>query len=143
MFSALGRLIRVTFATVTAAGVAAYIVFRLGLEHATNAAHRDDDAMISVAIWLWQGMSLSLAATLLMTFAIIVIGEVARIRSALFYIAGGGAAIAAAPLFSQLPFATTSPQSTANEWFVVTLQVCATAGFAAGLVYWLLAGRKA
>lgn len=142
MLAALGRLVVVTFAVVTAAGVAAFILFRLGLEHATNALRRDDDGLIKVGVWLWQGFTLSLAATLLVAVAVIVIGEVARIRTALYYIAGGGLAVAA-PLLSQLPLYNMSSASSAGDWQSGTLQVFTTAGFAAGGIYWLLAGRKA
>ena len=141
MLAALGRLVVVTFAVVTAAAVAVFILFRLGLEHATNALRNDDDGLIKVSVWLWQGFTLSVAATLLVGLAVIVIGEVARIRSALFYIIGGGLAVAA-PLLSQLPLYNTTAASSAGDWHSVTLQVFATAGFAAGGIYWLLAGRK-
>jgi hypothetical protein len=50
--------------------------------------------------------------------------------------AGGGAASAAIPLLARLDVAGTLPQATVWQLF-------ATAGFAAGLVYWLLAGRNA
>ena len=67
----------------------------------------------------------------------VIVGEVARIRSALYWVPAGGLAIAAAPFLLRL----SSPATTGALPSTALLQLLATAGFAAGLVYWLLAGR--
>jgi glucose dehydrogenase len=63
---------------------------------------------------------------------------VARIRGSIYYVVGGGAALALVPLMSRLhqPMAVL-------DLSPVVWQVLATAGFAGGFVYWLLAGRNA
>jgi hypothetical protein len=68
----------------------------------------------------------------------VVIGEVARIRSIAYYVVGGGIALAAIPLLARYGQGGTIASPDAIVW-----QVFATAGFAAGFVYWLIAGRNA
>jgi hypothetical protein len=68
----------------------------------------------------------------------ILIGELARIRSPLYYIVAGGAAAAAMPLIAA-PMEAAENTGYAMPYFTIM----ATAGFAAGLVYWLFAGRRA
>ena len=58
--------------------------------------------------------------------------------SALYYVIGGGAALAVVPLLTRLGQPTTVLELSPVVW-----QVLATAGFAGGFVYWLLAGRNA
>lgn len=136
MFAALGRLLLVTFGYIVAAICAVLIAVQLGLERATHALHRDGDA-ITLVDWFLQGLSLPFMTTLTLSLAVVIIGEVARIRSALFYIAGGGLAVAAAPLILEAQRHGVSGLP-AFIW-----QVFATAGFAAGGLYWLIAGRGA
>ena len=138
MFSAIGRVIVVGFAMFAAAAAAIVIAFRLGLERATHALHSDDRALETVMDWIFQAFNLSFFATLLLAIAVIVTGEVARIRSALFYIAGGGLAVAAAPLLIEVQRNSGVANLPAFIW-----QVFATSGFVGGAVYWLLAGRRA
>ena len=138
MFSALGRLVVVVLASFAAVIGAALIGFRLGLERVTHALHSDDDAATTVLSWIWQGLTLSFATTLLLALAVIIIGEVARVRSALFYIAGGGLAVAAAPLAVEVQRHSGIGPLPAFIW-----QVFATSGFVGGAIYWLLAGRRA
>lgn len=138
MFSALGRLFVVAFALVAAVVGAGLIGVRLGLERMTHALHADDDAPATVMGWIWQGLNLSFASTLLLALAVVIIGEVAKIRSALFYIAGGGFAVAAAPLAIEVQRHAGMSQLPAFIW-----QVFATAGFVGGAIYWLFAGRRA
>jgi len=58
--------------------------------------------------------------------------------SALYYLGGGGAALAAIPLLSHFGQSATFVLPNPAVW-----QVFATAGFAGGFIYWLLAGRRA
>ena len=68
----------------------------------------------------------------------IVIGEALHIRSWMYYVLAGGAALAAIPVLAsprsdQLPVLPTGQYMT----------IFAAAGFVGGFVYWLLAGRNA
>jgi hypothetical protein len=72
--------------------------------------------------------------SILPALLVIVVGEVLRLRSLLFYVVGGGLAVAALPLVA-------SPAGTGFN--LQALAGFATAGFAGGIVYWLLAGRRA
>ncbi len=85
------------------------------------------------------GQHLSSALTILPAIALVIIGEVASIRSAIYYVLGGGAALAAIPLLARLN-QTTGGMLVPTE---AVWHIFATAGFAGGLVYWLLAGRRA
>jgi hypothetical protein len=68
----------------------------------------------------------------------VIVGEVARFRSALYYVVGGGLSIALVPLLVRLADPAQVLGLSSTVW-----QVLATAGFAGGFVYWLLAGRNA
>jgi hypothetical protein len=69
---------------------------------------------------------------------LVIVGEVARIRGAMYYVIGGGVALALVPLLARLGEPSTVLGLAPAVW-----QVLATAGFAGGFVYWLLAGRNA
>jgi hypothetical protein len=88
--------------------------------------------------FLWQAYVLTSTVTLLPALAVVLIGEVGRIRSVLYYIGGGGAASALFPLLAYL-----GPSPADEPTTPAVLQVLATAGFVGGFVYWLLAGRRA
>ncbi len=68
-----------------------------------------------------------------------VVGEVARIRSLLYYVVAGGASAALMPLIAVHPQGAETYSSYAAPYFTLM----ATAGFAGGIVYWLVAGRNA
>ena len=138
----LGRLILLPIAFLIAVAVTGSILVTLGLEHITQAMHGRSDDGAEVATTLlelfWRGSILLSGLSLLPALAVIVIGEVARIRSWLYYMIGGGLALACVPLVArggQIDEISTVPP--------IVWQVFATAGFAGGLVYWLIAGRKA
>jgi hypothetical protein len=137
----LGRLLLVPVAFLLAGGVAISVALTLGLQKVTAAMSGHEGGATTVeAYWdiAMQGGLLLAGLTIVPALALVVIGEVARIRSWLYYMIGGGltlgllpvAAIAGAPDGAAMP--------PAALW-----QVLATAGFAGGLVYWLLAGRTA
>lgn len=113
----------------------------LGLERVTQAAKRGADGelgQLQVLIdVVWQGSVLVSGLTILPALAVVIIGEVARIRSSVYYIVGGGIALAAVPLIARVG-STAGGLPPALVW-----QVFATAGFAGGWIYWLLAGRRA
>ena len=136
-------MIWVPIAFVLSGLVAALVVLTLGLERLTGAAHaRDGDmaAIVTVLELLRHAHLLASGLTLIPAILVVVIGEVVRIRSALYYVVGGGLAMAALPLLARY-----GSSGSAGAVVAPTLvwQVFATAGFAAGGLYWGLAGRKA
>lgn len=137
-----GRLIVVPLSFLVAAAAAIFIVVTLGLERITQAASRGqagDLGQLEVLIDLvWQGTALASGLTILPAVAVAIVGEVARIRSSIFYIAGGGLALAAIPLIARFGADGGASLPATPVW-----QVFATAGFVGGWLYWLLAGRKA
>lgn len=76
--------------------------------------------------------------TLLPAIAAVLIGEIARIRSLLYYVLAGGAAAVLMPLI-----ATTLESVGGASYNAPYFAIMATAGFAAGFVYWLISGRNA
>ena len=85
----------------------------------------------------WQGSLIASGATIIPALLLVIVGEVARIRSWLYYMIGGGVALAIIPLLVRIDPGTMT-YSLPALWHVF-----ATAGFAGGLTYWLLAGRNA
>ena len=65
-------------------------------------------------------------------------GEALRIRSWMYYVLAGGAAIAAIPVLAA-PRSGELPPLPAGQY----MTIFAAAGFVGGFVYWLLAGRNA
>lgn len=144
---AIGRIIIVPLAFMIAAAASVMVMVTLGLERATRVLHEtrsidDPDVMVghlgSILDLLLQGALLTSALSILPAVLVVIAGEVARIRSVYYYVLGGGATLALVPLIARLDRASTGglPPTT-------VFQVLATAGFAGGLVYWLLAGRRA
>jgi hypothetical protein len=78
------------------------------------------------------------ALALLPPVLVVVVGEVLRIRSALYYVAASGAA-AVGMLIAAAPYEGGAPLLLHSQY----VAVLATAGFAAGFVYWAFAGRNA
>lgn len=137
-----GRLILIPIAFLIAVAIAGGILVTLGLEHLTHAIHgRNPDGaevaetMIDV---VWRGSLLMSGLSILPALAVVVIGEIGRIRSWLYYMVGGGLALAIVPLMAQ-----GGDISQISDLPPIVWQVFATAGFAGGLVYWLIAGRRA
>ena len=137
----LGRLILVPVAFCLAAATAAVVAVTLGLEKITVAmSGKEGGAETVQAYWelVMQGGAFIAGLTMLPALAVVIVGEVARIRSWLFYMIGGGLSLGLLPLVAKTgaPDLMTMPPTAL--W-----QVLATAGFAGGLVYWLVAGRTA
>ncbi|MEO1718624.1 MAG: hypothetical protein AAFR23_00140 [Pseudomonadota bacterium] len=137
----LGRMILVPIALIVAAIAASIVLLTLGLETFTQEMARDSydtETYVIVRGLIAQGAVLASAVSIVPTLLVVLIGEIGRIRSLLFYMAGGGLAVAAAPLIAGMAAgdAIAMPQG-------AVLQVAATAGFFGGFVYWLLAGRTA
>jgi hypothetical protein len=141
MLRTAGRLIWLPIAFLLSALVALCLIVSLGQERlvATLRARGSNEAMFDAAVELF-GFALQLLSvyTLLPAIVLIIIGEVARIRAALYYVIAGGATLAAVPLLTRMQQPAATLDLSAVVW-----PVLATAGFAGGLVYWLLAGRNA
>jgi hypothetical protein len=141
MMRTLGRVLLIPIAFLIAAGVAVFVILSLGQERVVQAlaARRPEDLPVSAAFDLLRlGASLFTVYTVLPALLVVIVGEVARIRGALYYVAGGGAALAVVPFLTRL-----SQPASALALAPVVWQVLATAGFAGGFVYWLIAGRNA
>ena len=78
------------------------------------------------------------ALTALPALAAAVVGEVLRVRSWIYYVLAGGASLAAIPLLAGVA-ENGAPAIPAGEY----MTIFATAGFAGGFIYWLLAGARA
>jgi hypothetical protein len=141
---AVSRVLIVPLGFLLAGLMALLVAGALGLERFTQELHRTGGAADPTDLFWglaahWRMLvRLASAATLVPALGLVLVGEVARIRSSLFYILGGGAALAAVPLLAQLQGSTQVTAPPAAVW-----QVLATAGFAGGFVYWLIAGRTA
>lgn len=140
-FATLGRLIWVPIAFVVAALAALAVLFSLGLERVTQALAEEniDTTNISqVMAFLQNGAALVSALSIVPAILVIIVGEVARLRSALYYTIGGGLALSSAPIIARVLENGEFTTPAGLVW-----QVMATAGFCGGFVYWLLAGRAA
>ena len=138
---ALGRLIWVPIAFLLSALVAGFVLITLGLERVTQAVRGNglpEDSLMAMFELVQQGAVIVSAFTLLPALLVVIAGEVARIRSSMFYIVGGGIALAAVPLLAKFGGSGGLALPAIPVW-----QVFATAGFAGGFVYWALAGRSA
>lgn len=137
----IGRLVLVPVAFLLAAVTAGFVTVTLGLEQITHAMHGREpgpetvDAAFDV---LSEGLRMAAGLSLVPALAVIIVGEVARLRSWLYYVAGGGLALAILPLLGQLGEVQVLQAPPAALW-----QTLATAGFSGGFVYWLVAGRTA
>lgn len=95
-------------------------------------------ALIADILGMLQfAINLGPALTLAPALALIIIGEVARIRTVIYYLLAGGAAFVAMPLLYVTGDGITGSISPRY------LTIFAAAGFIAGFVYWAVAGRKA
>lgn len=68
----------------------------------------------------------------------VVVGEVLRVRSWIYYVLAGGASLAAVPLLAGTP-EEGLPAVPHGEYMTIFV----AAGFAGGFIYWLLAGARA
>lgn len=137
----LGRVIWLPFAFLLAVLAAGFVLVSLGQERVVQglAGRRPDEVPLGAA-WdlLKVARTLFSLQTLLPALLLVIVGEVARIRQSMYYVLGGGAALAAVPMVAKF-----MDGSSVVGGSVVLWQVLATAGFTGGFVYWLLAGRNA
>ena len=138
---AIGRILWLPFAFLLAAIVTAYVIISLGQERIVQAVtgRGQDEVTLNAGFDLMRlAYAFASVQTLLPALLLVIVGEVARIRSSLYYVIGGGATLAVVPLMARL-----GQPLTVLDLSPVVWQVLATAGFAGGFVYWLLAGRNA
>jgi hypothetical protein len=137
-----GRLlIVIPFALIMAALATLFVLVTLGLERITAFLHfnpvadQDPDRIFAM---MDQGLLLAASVTVIPALLVVIVGEIGRIRSIIYYIVGGGLALIATPLLARYGQAGGLGSPEAVVW-----QVLATAGFVGGFVYWLIAGRNA
>lgn len=138
---AVGRIFVVPLGFLLAMAVALAVLVTLGLERVTHTVHGrsfDEQTLGQMLDVLADAVALSRVASIVPAVLVVLAGEVARIRSALYYIVGGGIALAALPLLKASGGPGTGMADIGLGW-----QVFATAGFAGGAIYWLVAGRRA
>ena len=134
-------LIVIPFALVMSMLATLFVLVTLGLERIAAILHvnpidsQEPDRIFSA---MDQGLLLVASITVMPALLMVIVGEIARIRSFVYYVVGGGLALAAIPLLAHYGQggAVSSPEA-------IVWQVVATAGFAGGFVYWLIAGRNA
>jgi hypothetical protein len=147
------RLIWVAIAALVAslAGLAFMLVYSLELLARTAAAETPPDGTIAEgyidAAWTVFNQAGALlpvatAFTLVPGLIVLIVAEVARIRSLTYYLAAGGIAFAALPVMLRLA-GRAGVAGAQMPWQTPFLLLIATAGFLAGAVYWVLAGRRA
>ena len=78
------------------------------------------------------------ALTALPALVAVVAGEVLRLRSWMYYVLAGGAALAVVPLLAA-PEGADLTEIAASPY----MTIFAASGFAGGFIYWLLAGARA
>lgn len=92
------------------------------------------DELLGVAQFV---LALGPALTVLPALLAVILGEVLRLRSVIYYMIAGGAAMIAIPLLYQTGDGISSVPNT--RFMVIFL----ASGFVAGFIYWLIAGRRA
>lgn len=145
MLRLIGRLIVIGFGFFLSALAVLFILTYLGGQMLSTEMQQTQagepvfpEAVLDVFGALTFILAIYPAATILPAIIAIVIGEVGRIRSLLYYVIAGGLASLAIPL---LYVATNSAE--VDMPTNALLMVFATAGFGGGLVYWMIAGRSA
>lgn len=138
---ALGRLVMVPLGLILGFASALAVLVSLGLEVTTQTLARQSGDFDKLEILVDMGLdfvTVAAAASLLPALVVVAVGEIVRIRSVLYYVLGGGAAMTLLPALTRLASPHSAASMPPRVWTVM-----ATAGFAGGLVYWLVAGRRA
>src|SRR6187399_416525 len=101
MMRAVGRIILLPIAFVLAAAATLFVIFSLGQERVVQAisARGPEEVPLDAILDIFT-MALRFATvhTLVPALLVVIIGEAARIRSVVYYIVGGGVALAIVPL---------------------------------------------
>jgi hypothetical protein len=138
------RAVWVVCAFIIAAGVALAVLFALGANWAGDALRAaapgdpvvKGGAPILGAVLFAQTVGPALTA--LPALVAVIAGEALKIRSWMYYVLAGGAALASIPIIAA-PQTADLPAILASH----AMTLFAAAGFAGGFVYWLLAGARA
>ncbi len=145
MLHLIGRIILIPIAFILAFFASAAVFMVLGYEYIAEATaiSTDDPEALIEGWWNLAGEARTMAAyltgtTILPAVLLVIVGEAASIRSSIYYVVGAGLALAAMPFLYDLS-STSDISDTARD----VLPMFATAGFAGGFVYWLIAGRLA
>ena len=138
------RMLWVLTAFIIAAAAALAVLFALGaiwVGGELRAAAPDDPLLEQGApifgVVLFAG-TVGPALTALPGLIAAVVGEVLKIRSWMYYVLAGGVALAVVPLLAA-PQGADLTEVAASHY----MTIFATAGFAGGFIYWLLAGARA
>jgi hypothetical protein len=140
MLRALGRIILLPIAFVLAAAVTLFVIFSLGQERAVQAVTGRGPEEIPIgAVVDLVGLAIRLASihTLVPALLLVIVGEVAHQDRALYYVIGGGVALAVVPLLTRLGQPMTVLKPSPVVW-----QVLATLGFAGGFVLLAAGGQR-
>jgi hypothetical protein len=139
VLGAIGRLIWVPVAFLISACASLAILMTIGHERLIHRLHGeslDAELLPVLAEMVLQAGIVLAGLTIVPAVLVVLIGEIARLRSVLYYVIGGGLSLAMMPLVAE---AQSGHLLTATALW----QVFATAGFGGGFVYWMLAGRRA
>ena len=141
IFRALWAATAFIFAAVVALGLL-FVLGALWVGDELRAAAPDDPilrhgAAPVLGMVLFAG-TVAPALTLLPAAIAAIAGEALRIRSWMYYVLAGGAAMAAIPVLAS-PRSEQLPALPTGQY----MTIFAAAGFVGGFVYWLLAGRNA
>jgi hypothetical protein len=138
------RMIWVVVAFFVSALAALTVLFALGAIWAGEElrAAAPDDPMVRdgapiFGMMLFAG-TVGPALTALPALIAVVAGEILRVRSWMYYVLAGGLSLAAIPILAA-PGTAELPAILAGH----AMTIFATAGFAGGFLYWLLAGARA
>jgi hypothetical protein len=138
----IARLILVPLGLLFAAAAVLFVLVTLGQERLILSLSA---ASSEAAIFDTLGMVLKLLLALIslqmwiLPLLVAIAGEVGRVRAAAFYVVAGGLILALIPLLARIAPGGTGAVVTGAGVYAIF----ATAGFAGGLTYWLIAGRRA
>ena len=139
IFRALWAAALFVFAVVVALGVL-FVLGALWVGSELRAAAPHDPVVAAGADWfgivLFVG-TVTPTLTVLPAAIAAIVGEALHIRSWMYYVLAGGAAMAAIPMLA--PRTALLPPIPTGQY----MTIFAAAGFVGGFVYWLLAGRGA
>lgn len=142
IFHALWAATVFVFAAVVALGVL-FVLGALWVGDELRAAAPDDPVLrhgaASVFGMVLFAGTVAPALTVLPAAIAAIVGEALRIRSWMYYVLAGGAAMAAIPALAGPPPGEALPAFPSGQY----MTIFAAAGFVGGFIYWLLAGRNA
>ncbi len=142
IFRTIFRWLWVVIAFGIAASVTLVVLFGMGIfwlgDEIRAGAEGDDFIWASAEIFaaIFFTAAVAPALTALPGVLAVIIGEVMRIRSSIYYMLAGGAALAVIPILARSAENASMPFSSYMSLF-------AASGFIGGFAYWALAGARA